>query len=65
MARFCELNGVAPTSSKVSLPARMANDEAYKPETIKNAIQLDWATLARKDARNYREKWDRLVKSKL
>jgi putative spermidine/putrescine transport system substrate-binding protein len=64
LARFCELNGLAPTSTKVSLPARMASDPAYKPETIKNAIQLDWATLARKDA-EYREKWDRMVKTKI
>lgn len=64
LARFCELNGVAPTSSKVSLPARMAEDPAYSSAAIENAIQLDWATLAAKDA-EYREKWDRMVKSKL
>jgi putative spermidine/putrescine transport system substrate-binding protein len=64
LARWCELNGVAPTSSKVQLPARMANDPAYAPKAIESAIQLDWATLARKDA-EYHDKWDRLVKTKL
>jgi len=64
LARFCELNGVAPTSSKVKLPERMAADPAYSAAAIETAIQLDWATLAAKDA-EYRQKWDRLVKSKL
>jgi putative spermidine/putrescine transport system substrate-binding protein len=64
LARFCELNGVAPTSSKVTLPARMSADPAYSATAIANAIQLDWATLAAKDA-EYRQKWDRMVKSKL
>ncbi len=64
LARWCDLNGLAPAAKGVSLPARMANDPAYKPETIEKAIQLDWATLAKVDAM-YREKWDRMVKSKL
>jgi putative spermidine/putrescine transport system substrate-binding protein len=64
LARWCELNGVAPTSSKVQLPARMASDPAYSKDAVANAIQLDWPTLARKDA-EYREKWDRIVKTQL
>lgn len=64
LARFCNLTGVAPTSVKVNLPAQMANDPAYQKETIENAIQLDWATIAVKD-NEYREKWDRMVKAKL
>jgi len=64
LARFCELNGLAPASAKVQLPERMATDPAYQPETIQNAMQLDWATLAARDAA-YRDKWDRMVKTRL
>jgi putative spermidine/putrescine transport system substrate-binding protein len=64
LARWCELNGVAPTSSKVQLPARMASDPAYSKDAVANAIQLDWPTLAKLDAQ-YREKWDRMVKTRL
>jgi hypothetical protein len=42
----------------------MASDPAYSKEAVANAIQLDWPTLARKDA-EYREKWDRMVKVRL
>lgn len=64
LARWCDLNGVAPASPKVQLPDRLAGDPAYAPEAIENAMQLDWATLADLDA-EYRQKWDRMVKSRL
>jgi putative spermidine/putrescine transport system substrate-binding protein len=64
LARWCELNGVAPTSAKVQLPARMAADPAYGKDAVANATQLDWPTLAKLDAQ-YREKWDRMVKARL
>ncbi len=64
LSRWCDLNGLAPCSKGVPLPERMANDPAYKPDTIANAIQLDWAGLAAMD-NQYKEKWDRMVKAKM
>lgn len=64
LSRWVDLNGLAPVSAGVPLSERMADDPAFSPETIANAIQLDWASLARLD-NEYREKWDRMVKTRL
>jgi putative spermidine/putrescine transport system substrate-binding protein len=64
LARWADLNGVVPTSSKVKLPPRLANDAAYQKETIEKAVQLDWATIAERN-NDYKELWDRMVKAKL
>ena len=64
LTRFCDLNGLAPVSSKVKLPDRMAKDPAYKMENIQKVIPLDYAAIARNDAK-WRDMWDRMVKAKL
>jgi len=44
--RSREWNGTAPTSGRIKLAEGLANNPAYQPETIEQAVQLDWATLA-------------------
>jgi putative spermidine/putrescine transport system substrate-binding protein len=64
LGRFCDLNGVAPVSDKVKLPARMTNDPAFQKENLQNIVPLDYAAVARNDAK-WRDMWDRMVKAKL
>jgi putative spermidine/putrescine transport system substrate-binding protein len=62
--RYAELtNGIAAvTNAKVS--DKVKNDPIFSPLLAEKAIQLDWAIMAKKNS-EWKERWDKEVKSKL
>lgn len=61
---YSEGTSTAPTNGKATLPASLSTDPAYSPETLKNAIQLDWAKMAVQN-QAWKDLWDREVKAGL
>jgi putative spermidine/putrescine transport system substrate-binding protein len=64
LKRYAELTYTPTTSSKIQTPERFANDPLFKPDVIRNAMQLDWVTMAR-DRAMWIERWDREVKVRM
>jgi putative spermidine/putrescine transport system substrate-binding protein len=46
LAQYAGLTYVAPTSTKVQLPANLADEPAYSKYAIQHALNLNWAVLA-------------------
>ena len=61
---YCESTYSTPLVEGVNLKPEMANDPAYRQETIARAMQLDWITIA-KENEKWKKRWDREVKSRL
>src|SRR5919197_1019157 len=50
LTRYCNLTHSIPAGKDIQLDPELANQEAFKTRNIEGAIQLDWATLAAKNA---------------
>lgn len=61
---IAEATATAPANKKVQLSGDLAGEAAFKPETLEKAIQLDWGKMAARN-QEWKDRWDREVKSKL
>ncbi len=60
LSRYCNLTHSIPVAKDIELDASLANQEAFKTRNIEGAMQLDWPTIAAKNA-EWKERWDREV----
>ncbi len=50
LTRYCNLTHSIPVAKDITLDPDLANQEAFKTRNIEGAMQLDWPTLAMKNA---------------
>lgn len=60
LSRYCNLTHSIPVAKDIDLDPALAAQEAFKTRNIEGAMQLDWPTLAAKNA-EWKERWDREV----
>lgn len=64
LSRYCNLTKTIPASRLAELSDDLKDDPAFAKEAVEGAIQMDWDTMAERDA-DWRKQWDREVKAKL
>lgn len=60
LSRYVNLTKSIPVHKDIDLDPELAAQEAFKTRNIEGAIQLDWPTLAAKNA-EWKERWDKEV----
>jgi putative spermidine/putrescine transport system substrate-binding protein len=63
-ARYCELTNRAPGNRSAKMAKDIESDPVYSRQNMEQLINLDWTTITRKQ-NEWRQRWDREVKSKM
>ncbi|MEK8127177.1 extracellular solute-binding protein [Paenibacillus filicis] len=64
LTRYADATGTPVTSKTAKVPDKYKNDPSFSVETQSKGINPDWEIMA-KNASQWKEYWDRLVKTKL